>query len=190
MEKLDIFYEEYKRMVDRHNQLLDSSFNDFKLYGIIGPVLLGSSKFVGDYFNINGDILFAILLLIELLISIIAFRDLLKQIYINHLGYNINRMEVFLRDKILIEAEKEKFEIFNIRKSWIEKYFPLTKETYISFILVLFLTITIIPFFILWNMVENGRIYAIILTLIISILFTIYVLLALIIFKKSNKNEI
>lgn len=29
MKNIEFVYEEYKRMVDRHNQLLDSSFNYF-----------------------------------------------------------------------------------------------------------------------------------------------------------------
>jgi len=51
MENIEIVYGEYKRLIERHDQLLDSSFNDFKLYGILGPVLIGASTLIEGLFN-------------------------------------------------------------------------------------------------------------------------------------------
>jgi|JFJP01.1.fsa_nt_gi hypothetical protein len=187
MENIEIIYGEYKRLIERHDQLLDSSFNDFKLYGILGPVLIGASTLVEGLFNSRSDNLFIILLLIEFLIAIIAFRDLLKQIYINQLGFNIGKYEIFLRDKLLQDIDKSKYEIFCLRKSWIEKYFSLTRVSYKGFLMVLFITITSIPFLILWGFNYHG--YAKILTLITFLLFSLYAFLAYSIFKKSNNYE-
>lgn len=188
MENIDIIYEEYKRLVNRHDQLLDSSFNDFKLYGILGPVLIGGSTVLLKYTENMKD-LFLILLLIEFLIAIIAFRDLLKQIYINQIGYNINKIESFLRDHVISDDKKSKYEIFSLRKSWIEKYFSLTKKAYIGFLCVLFITVTVIPVSILLC-IEKDAYNAILLASTILVVFSFYVLITYSVFKKSGQYEV
>ena len=189
MENTELVYSEYKRLVDRYDQLLDSSFADIKLYGILGPLLMGSSSLLQTpKINLINDPneLFAILLLLIFLISIIAYRDLLKQSYLQQLGFNIGRYELYLREKILSSKEFN-FEIFSLRKSWVEKYYNITKISYAGFIFVFFLTVTVFPALILWK--QSCKL-SIIISVITILLLIIHSVLSSIIFKKSNNYEI
>jgi len=188
MENIELIYTEYKRLVERYDQLLDSSFADIKLYGILGPLLLGSTTFLKSLNSLafkESFSLFTILLLLIFIIAVVAFRDLLKQSYLQQLGYNIGKYEIYLHKKILDESEQSEFLIFTLRKSWLEKYYKITKVAYVGFIFIFVITITAIPILILWN----TPLLAILITIITSILLSIYSILSSIIFNKTNKYE-
>jgi hypothetical protein len=190
MEKIELIYSEYKRLVERYDQLLDSSFADIKLYGVLGPLLIGSSSLLeSEKWNIikSPKELFAFLLLIIFVIAIIAFRDLLKQSYLQQLGYNIRKYEIYLRNNWLDNSEQIEYEIFTLRKSWLEKYYGITKIAYAGFLFVFCLTIAIIPTILLWN--QDGRL-AIIIAIITISLIVIHSLLSAIVFNKTNKYEV
>ena len=190
MEKLELVYDDYKRLVDRYNQLQDGSFADFKIFGILGPVLIGASSILDSakigLFN-KPEGLFLILLLIILLIFIITFRDVSKQVYINQLGYNIRMAEKYLQSKILEGDEKGNFQIFTLRQSWIEKYYNLSKLAFGGFMIVFVLIILVLPTVILW---QKGPLYAIILDVITIALFAIHSVITKQIFEKAYNYEV
>lgn len=188
MENTELVYSEYKRLVERYDQLLDSSFADIRLYGILGPLLMGSSSLLQTpQINLIKDSfeLFVVLLLLIFLIAIIAYRDLLKQTYLQQIGYNIRKYELYLRDKVLTSKEID-YEIFTLRKSWVERYFNITKISYAGFLFIFFLTITVIPALILWKQCWK---LSVILSVITIFLLIIHSILSSIIFKKTNNYE-
>ena len=81
-------------------------------------------------------------MLLFFIIAIIAFRDLIKQIYILHHCYNIKKSEEYIKTKY-----GEEFEVFNLRKSWLEKYYELMRITYFGFIAVFFLPLILFPIY-------------------------------------------
>ena len=84
MEKLELVYDDYKRLVDRYNQLQDGSFADFKIFGILGPVLIGASSILDSakigLFN-KPEGLFLILLLIIMDVLNYWQKHLIKNIH-------------------------------------------------------------------------------------------------------------
>lgn len=100
MENLEILYREYVRLVERYNALLDSSFSDIRLYGVISAAIgligiVNKSDLGQQFFDTTipdpDTVYFVIILFLFFLIAIIAFRDLLKQVYIVHTSYNIKK---------------------------------------------------------------------------------------------------
>lgn len=187
MENLEIIYKEYVRLVERYNALIDSSFNDIKLYGVIGSAigLIGVAKKSGFNISFNNEseneVYFVIILLLFFLIAIIAFRDLLKQVYIVHSSYNIKKMEDYINNKYF-----EKLEIFNLRKSWSEKYYTLMKTTYSAFTIIFFLPIILFPIYLFIN--KETLICGIILSFIMILTLIIYSFLVYRIYEKNQNN--
>lgn len=145
MDKIEIAYKEYVRLIERHDKILDSTFEDFKLYAVFGAFFTLLLSFINskhfDLISDNqegiGQLSFIVSLFAFMLIALIASRDLLKQTYIIHLTYNIRKMEEYLQSQMLSEEDRAKYEIFNLRKSWLEKYFQLLAKSY-SFFMVIF----------------------------------------------------
>lgn len=189
MENLEIIYSEYKRLVDRYDQLLDGSFSDIKLYGVIGPILIGSSTVLEsleiDFFKSAQD-LFVFLLSIILLIALIAFRDLIKQSYLQQLGYSIGKTELVLRDAICKSNLNNNCELFVLRKSWLEMYYNITALAYSGFVFIFFIILVVVPLLLLWN---RSSCLAIIIGVISLSLLLIHAILSYVIFHKTNKYE-
>lgn len=187
MENLEIIYREYVRLSERYNYLLDSSFNDIKLYGVLGSVigLIGISKKSGiDLIIFNqseSKIYFLIILLMFFLVSIIAFRDLLKQVYIVHLSYNIKKIEDHLQSKY-----DESLELFNLRKSWTEKYYSLMKSTYSAFMIIFFFPIIVLPIYLFYS---DNKLYGVITSAIMIVTLIIYSILIYRIYETAKNNE-
>lgn len=182
----EIVYREYVRLVERHDKLLDSSFNDIKLYGVIGSVIgiIGVMKKSGFLSNekYQDEIYFVVLLLLFFLIAIIAYRDLLKQVYIVHLAFNIKKTEDHIR-KNYIDME----DLFVLRKSWHEKYYSLMKKSYSAFSVVFFMPLILFPIYLFWE--SNKMELGIIMSVIMVIIIVFYSILIGRIYNESRKNE-
>jgi hypothetical protein len=196
MGKIDTIYKEYVRLIERHDKLLDGSFEDFRLYAIIGSLFTIIIGFINtDLFNEsflnNGkesidDFTFLISLFTFLLVALIAARDLLKQTYITHLTYNIRKLEKYIQDSLLTEEDRSRYEIFNLRRSWLEKYFNVLQKSYSFFLLIFFSLIALIPVTVFFL----GYIqYGIILSVIILITIVFYSVLIRFIYLRTYKEE-
>jgi hypothetical protein len=194
MEKIEIVYKEYIRLVERHDKLLDSSFEDFRLYAVIGSLFTIIVGIMNADLDIPlklkeesiDDLTFLASLFTFLLISLIAARDLLKHTYITHLAFNIKKIEQFIRDTLLSDEDKYKYEIFNLRKSWIEKYFPVLQKSYSFFVLIFFLIIAILP---ITLFILSLPFYGIILCTIVILTMLFYSFLLKHIYSRSKKYE-
>ena len=186
MEKLEITYNEYVRLVERHDKILDSSFNDIKLFGVVGTAIgfIGALKKSGflDMMAYQEEVYFVIILVLFFLIAIISYRDLLKQVYIVHLTYNIKKMEDYFRENYF-----EDDRIFRLRKSWHEKYFPILKRSYSAFVLIFFIPLIILPIFLFWE--NDSMIYGITMSTIMVVILAIYSILVNNIYESGRKNE-
>lgn len=183
MEMFEIVYREYVRLVERHDKLLDSSFDDIKLFGVLGSALGIVGAMMKNNFKYidENESYFVIILVLFFLIAIIAFRDLLKQVYIVHLTYNIKKIEDHIR-----EDYKEIPDLFTLRKSWHEKYYLLMKKSYYAFIVVFFLPLIILPIYLFQ---DCGTKYGIFLSTIMVATLILYTLLISRIYETSRKNE-
>lgn len=197
MEKMETVYKEYVRLVERHDKLLDSSFEDFRLYTIIGSLFTILIGLVNTDFFKNSDMKmsienigffsFLISLITFFLIALIAARDLLKQTYITHLTYNIRKLEQYIQDALLSDEDKSKYEIFNLRKSWIDKYFISLQKSYSFFVLIFLSLIAIIPLTLFFL---GHCLYGIILCVIILLTMIFYGILIKFIYSRPVNYEI
>ncbi|HCT29793.1 MAG TPA: hypothetical protein DIW31_03445 [Bacteroidales bacterium] len=187
---IDLIYSEYKRLVERYDKLLDSTFEDFKLYGVLGSIftIIGILEKNGiKIFNDQGDtkLYFFLMLLMVFIIAIIAFRDLIKQTYLVHLSYNIKQYEQLIKDAFV--KVNTRYEIFNLRDSWAKKYFRLTRIAYTGFLIVFFIPILCLPLYFFSS--KDSIPYGIALSLIISFVISVYLVMISFIFKKALENE-
>jgi hypothetical protein len=197
---IDLIYSEYKRLVERYDKLLDSSFEDFKLYGAVGSIFTLIGFLEKNEINIvseKGDtkLYFSIMLLLVFFIAIIAFRDLIKQSYVVHLSFNIKQYERYIRDKFISKPEDKEYAIFNLRESWAKKYFSLTGTAYSGFLIVFFIPILCLPLylfsknFLLLDYNPDSLKYGVALTIVETLILIGYLLTIKYIFNKSIKNE-
>lgn len=90
-------------------------------------------------------------------------------------------MEECLKNKYF-----ENIEIFNLRKSWSEKYYSSMKITYSAFTIVFFIPIIIFPIYLF---TEGALKYGIALSAIMILILIIYSLLVYKIYENAKKNE-
>jgi hypothetical protein len=149
MERIELVYEEYKRLCERRDKLLDKSFNDFKLLGAIGSTLvifisIFKNNFLEIVNELNLEIIDKILIftIMFLVFSIIAIRDLIINVYISHTEFDLYKIE-----KILKRNFHPTRGLFENGKSWRKKFFKIRGRVYATFtVYVLFLVYIIILF--------------------------------------------
>lgn len=172
--KIDLLYNEYIRLNQRVDHLIDASLQDFKLLGFIWPVLLGIGTMITGnklpQFDLNNSIElgFGAFLAILLIVGIIGFRDFLKLSLINYHIYLISGYESSLSN--LIDDQTDNFQ--NIKK-WNSKFVKNHSKLYLTFSLITLLPLIIIPTLILYQF-ETATNYWLIYLLIALCLYLLH----------------
>nr|WP_299173436.1 hypothetical protein [uncultured Allomuricauda sp.] len=157
--KIEIIYSEYKRLCERLDNLIDGSLSDFKLLSFVLPVITGVGGLVASdklpAFKIEAPqvVGFGFFLTILLVVTIIAFRDMLKLSMINYHVVLIKKYEAAISD--MLETKKA----FNNIQLWNSKFVKNHYKIYGLFTLITIVCLTIIPVLILIS-VQNGSNYA------------------------------
>lgn len=102
-EKIDYLYEEYVRLSNRVDSVLDSSWDDFKMLGALSAV--GAWPVVEDQLDnsSNADfLLFAGFIAILFVILVLGLRDFIKQFLIAHYIAELQSYEHELREKLAL----------------------------------------------------------------------------------------
>jgi hypothetical protein len=145
-QRLEYLYKEYVRLSDKAEDLIKSTYDDFKLFGAVGAVIV-IWKPISEFTTlVNSKLspsltLFLGFLSLHVVLGIIVLLNLVKQSYTWYFVHNLQAYEAEIR-KELDEAEVSKVFNFNIAKE--EKRF-ITAVYRLSFrTLVMFLSFAVI----------------------------------------------
>jgi hypothetical protein len=153
----DIVYKEYVRLSEASIQLVNSSFEDFKLLAVVG-VLLGF-KPVTDSFGgtLKAPTLFVVFLTLLSLLAIIGFRDILKRALVDYTGRHLVRYETAIRRRVAGAEAAGLFKVYGEVEGW-------TKNEQLRFVLAFNLAFLIpvlaVPAAILWRAEGGGPGYS------------------------------
>jgi hypothetical protein len=166
-----IVYAEYVRLGDTTEKLMNSSFDDFKLFAVIGAIL--GLKPLADSLSggpVRSTYLFVGFLGLLLVVAIIAFRDTLKQSLMVYMSNHLKRYEKVIKQHVPVAAEGNLFQAYAEFDEWVKRrHIKLA----IIFNIFFLLPVVIIPTFILWHAEPDGPVYA---RLYLGISIIIYVI--------------
>ncbi|PSB18331.1 hypothetical protein C7B65_15650 [Phormidesmis priestleyi ULC007] len=149
-QKIDYLYKEYTRLSEKCDELIKSTFDDFKLFGAAGAVIVIWKPISDLIAPINSkldssSILFLGFLSILAVIDIIGYLFLIKQAYGWYFVYNLQAYEIEIK-KFLGEAEDSQLFNFNMGKSEQRFITGVYKTSFRSLLIVFFIVGTLLPF--------------------------------------------
>lgn len=175
-QKLDYFYREYSRLSDKAEEHIKSSFDDFKLLGAIGAIVVLWKPIVDTVISPNlkldySKILFLGFVSLLLVIEVIAFLNLVRQSYIYFIVYNLQHYEKRIKTELNEELSESQIFSFNTKKNSSE-YLNSIHLPYAVVVVISVIAVAFIPFVILlyWS-----NIYAVIYLLIVLISSILYI---------------
>jgi hypothetical protein len=148
-ERIEHLYKEYVRLSDRADEYIKSSFDDFKLLGALGGLIV-AWKPIAELLKASQPelargalILFLGFLSLFLTVAVIAFRDLLKQALIFDLAGHLRQYEKELRKYFAEESDSTVFRLYTKRlDDW---YAEVFRPTALRFHLVFSAGIVVVP---------------------------------------------
>ena len=152
-QKIDYLYKEYVRLSEKSDELIKSTFDDFKLYGVVGAIIVIWKPISEVIISTNprfdaSSILFLGFLSLLSIVGIITYLNLLKQAYTWYFVHNLQAYEVELK-KALGEAEDSRLFNFNLGKED-PKFITAVYKVSFKFLGVIFASVIIfIPFMVL-----------------------------------------
>jgi hypothetical protein len=152
-QKIDYLYKEYVRLSEKSDELIKSTFDDFKLLGAAGASIV-IWKPVSDLITpINSKldssaILFLGFLSILSIVGIVGYLGLLKHAYVWYFVHNLQAYEVEIK-KLLGEVESSRLFNFNTGKGEQKFIIIIYKTSFKSLMTVIFLVISLLPFIVL-----------------------------------------
>lgn len=164
-----IIYAEYVRLSTALEELTNSSFDDFKLFAVIGAILglkpLADSLSGGE---VSAAYLFVGFLGLFFIIAIIAFRDTLKQSLIFYISTHLIRYEKVIRQQVPIAIQEDLFQTYGEVDVWFRKRH---KNLVLAFNFFFLLPVIIIPSFVLWRGKPSGPYFSL---TYIAVCFAVY----------------
>lgn len=174
-QRLEYLYKEYVRLNDKAENLISSTYDDFKSLGVVGAVIIvwkPISEIILPTIPKLDSSLFLFLGFLSLLIilGLVALSNLIKQSYSWYFIYNLQAYEVEIK-KELREAENSQVFNFNLGKGETRFIVASYRLAFRTFVLSFAAFITFIPFAILcYSSVFYAALY-----LAISLIgFTVY----------------
>ena len=155
--EFEIVHEEYVRLNNRIDKYVDDAQYDFRLLGLIGPIILSIVTLLGlkDPLKLTSYVdlkllTFLLFTLIQLIYMILAFRDLVKALMVQNLIMLIADKEKRLNKLIKNIDEHSLSDNFNRTVIW-EQYFKNNFEWLtIIIVLILFVMLAVFPVIVMW----------------------------------------
>ncbi|MBW4481203.1 MAG: hypothetical protein KME14_01535 [Tildeniella torsiva UHER 1998/13D] len=151
--RLEILYREYVRLNDKAEDLIKSTYDDFKSLGVVGAVIIiwkPISEFILPAIPRLESSLFLFLGFLSLLtiLGLVAFTNLIKQSYSWYFVYNLQAYEVEIKKEL---KELDGSQVFNFNTGKEESRFIIAsyRLAFRSFIFSTAAFVTLIPFIIL-----------------------------------------
>lgn len=151
-QRLEYLYKEYVRLSDNAEAFIKSTLDDFKLFGVVGAIIVIWKPISELILSANSKldpalVLFLGFLSLLTILGVIALFNIYKQSYAWYLIYNLQLYEVEIRKEIG-EAEDSKVFNFNISKQR-SKFSKAYRLTFRAFVFLFALAIVAIPFLVL-----------------------------------------
>jgi hypothetical protein len=152
-QRLEYLYKEYVRLNDKAEDLIKSTYDDFKSLGVVGAVIIVwkpvSEVILPTIPNLDSSLfLFLGFLSLLIILGLVALSNLIKQSYSWYFVYNLQAYEVEIK-KELNEAEDSQIFNFNIGKGETRFVIASYRLAFRTFVLSFAAFITLIPFIIL-----------------------------------------
>ncbi|MBW4514270.1 MAG: hypothetical protein KME11_03495 [Timaviella obliquedivisa GSE-PSE-MK23-08B] len=152
-QRLKYLYKEYVRLNDKADDLIKSTFEDFKLFGVVGAVIL-IWKPIAELTlpaspRLNSSLfLFLGFLSLLTVLGLIALSNLIKQSYAWYFVHNLQAYEMEIKKEL---GEVEDSQIFNFNMGKEEAKFIISSYqlSYRTFTISFAIVVTLLPFIIL-----------------------------------------
>lgn len=175
IQRLEILYREYVRLNDKAEDLIKSTYDDFKSLGVVGAVIIiwkPISEVILPAIPRLESSLFLFLGFLSLLaiLGLVAFTNLLKQSYSWYFVYNLKAYEVEIKKEL---KELESSRIFNFNTGKEEPRFIIAsyRLAFRSFVFSTAAFVTLIPFVVLCY---SSILYAMLYLLVSAFGFLLY----------------
>lgn len=175
-QRLEFLYKEYVRLSETAENYIKSAFDDFRLMGVIGATIALWKPIVDFIVLANPDLdysglLFLGFLSLLLVVAVIGFWNLIKQVFIVFFADNLQGYENEIRQAL---NEQTGSRVFNLNIEKETKLLRSYRITFAAFLSVFALAITIIPFLILVSFsISYAVLYLALSLLIIGIYFRV-----------------
>ncbi|MDQ3021168.1 MAG: hypothetical protein M3R36_11455 [Bacteroidota bacterium] len=143
--KLEFFYKEYVRISDRCVSYVNSSFDDIKLYTVLGSIIAWP-PITESFFNDDVKVLFLGFLAIYSVFIILSVYNLMKQSLVVYYLNKLTFYETEIR-KLLNDEEK----IFEWSESYTEWRKDKVVKIYSHLLIIVFLVQVVFPIIILFK---------------------------------------
>ncbi|MBF2050714.1 MAG: hypothetical protein EDM05_60500 [Leptolyngbya sp. IPPAS B-1204] len=152
-QRLEYLYKEYVRLNDKAEDLINSTYDDFKSLGVVGAVIIVWKPIpeiiLPTIPKLDSSLfLFLVFLSLLIILGLVALSNLIKQSYSWYFVYNLQAYEVEIK-KELREAEDSRIFNFNLGKGETRFIIASYRLTFRTFVLSFASFITFVPFVIL-----------------------------------------
>lgn len=175
-QRLDYLYREYVRLSDKAEDFIKGAYEDFKLFGVVGAVVVLWKPISEVILSANpkldpGLLLFLGFLSLLAVFGMIGLMNLIKQSYTWYYVYNLQIFETEIR-KELGETENSQLFSFNLGREETRFITAVYRLPFRTFVFASGAIVILIPFIILCF---SSILYAVMYLLISSIsFFTLY----------------
>lgn len=149
--RIDYLYKEYARLSEKSDELIKSTFDDFRLYGVVGATIV-LWKPIADFISPNSkfDPIYIFLGFLSLLavVGLISYLNLVKQAYTWYFVHNLQAYEIEIK-RVLGEAEDSQIFNFNLGKEEPKFITSVYKTSFKLFVIFFAFIVIFIPFTIL-----------------------------------------
>lgn len=189
--RLEYLYKEYARLSDKAEEVIKSSYDDFKLLGVVGAVIIiwkPVSEVVLPTIPKFDSTLFLLLGFLSLLavLGLVLFANLIKQSYAWYFVRNLQAYEVEIK-KELGEGENSQIFSFNIGKEEARFVTASYRLAFKATLLSGFSVVTLLPFVILCY---SNIFYAVLYALTSFLGLTIYLQIFRRMMKQYSNNKL
>jgi hypothetical protein len=189
-QRLEYLYKEYVRLNDKADDLISSTYDDFKLLGVVGAVIIvwkPISEIILPTIPRLDSSLFLFLGFLSLLIilGLIALVNLIKQSYTWYFVYNLQAYELEIK-KELDEAKNSQIFNFNLGKEETKFIIASYRLAFRTFVFAMAAFITLVPFVILCY---SSVVYAVLYLSISLIGFIVYLQIFKRVLKQYSSNQ-
>lgn len=148
-QKTDYLYREYVRLSEQSDELIKSTFDDFKLFGVVGAAIVVWKPIADAVAPTNSkfdssSILFLGFLSLLSIIGTVVCLNLIKQSYTWYFVHNLQAYEIALR-RALGESETSQVFNFNLGKEEPRFITAVYKTSFKFFSVVLAFVIILVP---------------------------------------------
>lgn len=174
-QRLDYLYKEYVRLSDKAEDFIKNAYDDFKLLGVVGAVVIVWKPVSEVVLPANSKIdssLFLFLGFLSLLtvLGMVALLNLIKQSYTWYFVHNLQAYEIEIR-KELGEVEDSQIFKFNLGKQETKFLTASYRLSFRTFLISSTAVVTLLPFVILCY---SNIFYALLYVSISLLGFTLY----------------